>query len=154
MVAVSSTSQMIHASLLLPELKSLPCCFPTPPPSIKRSTSDRGLLNGQIIPSNHGSSSNWQRPGTPPCLPLTLPPPPRCCRQIATASQLEPPTRSLAAECLVTLCEARDKAPGMVRRLPNFVGSLFEALMNFLLDIEDEPDWHRVRRGGRRSARV
>jgi hypothetical protein len=64
--------------------------------------------------------------------------------QIATASQLEPPTRSLAAECLVTLCEARDKAPGMVRRLPNFVGSLFDALMHFLLDIEDEPDWHRV----------
>jgi hypothetical protein len=66
--------------------------------------------------------------------------------QIATASQLEPPTRSLAAECLVTLCEARDKAPGMVRRLPNFVGGLFDALMHFLLDIEDEPDWHRVRR--------
>jgi hypothetical protein len=64
--------------------------------------------------------------------------------QIATASQLEPPTRSLAAECLVTLCEARDKAPGMVRRLPNFVGGLFDALMHFLLDIEDEPDWHRV----------
>jgi hypothetical protein len=67
--------------------------------------------------------------------------------QIATASQLEPPTRSLAAECLVTLCEARDKAPGMVRRLPNFVGGLFDALMHFLLDIEDEPDWHRVSRG-------
>ncbi|WIA40679.1 hypothetical protein OEZ86_004377 [Tetradesmus obliquus] len=63
--------------------------------------------------------------------------------QIATASQLEPPTRSLAAECLVTLAEARDKAPGMVRRLPHFVGGLFEALMAFLLDVEDEPDWHR-----------
>ncbi|KAF6254101.1 armadillo-type protein [Scenedesmus sp. NREL 46B-D3] len=63
--------------------------------------------------------------------------------QITSAAQLEPATRSLAAECLVTLCEARDKAPGMVRRLPNFVGELFNALMHFLLDIEDEPDWHR-----------
>lgn len=35
----------------------------------------------------------------------------------------------------------------MVRKLPNFVATLFEALMNFLLDIEDEPDWHRVRGG-------
>jgi hypothetical protein len=34
----------------------------------------------------------------------------------------------------------------MVRKLPNFVSSLFEALMHFLLDIEDDPDWHRVRR--------
>jgi hypothetical protein len=33
----------------------------------------------------------------------------------------------------------------MVRKLPNFVSSLFEALMHFLLDIEDDPDWHRVR---------
>jgi hypothetical protein len=33
----------------------------------------------------------------------------------------------------------------MVRKLPNFVPSLFEALMNFLLDIEDDPDWHKVR---------
>jgi hypothetical protein len=32
-----------------------------------------------------------------------------CVLQIATADQLEPATRSLAAECLVTLCEARDK---------------------------------------------
>eukprot|EP00878_Enallax_costatus_P012560 GHUV01013118.1.p1 GENE.GHUV01013118.1~~GHUV01013118.1.p1 ORF type:complete len:1009 (+),score=321.88 GHUV01013118.1:364-3390(+) len=63
--------------------------------------------------------------------------------QITTAAQLESPTRSLAAECLVTLCEARDKAPGMVRRLPNFVPTLFDALMNFLLDVDDVPDWHR-----------
>lgn len=64
--------------------------------------------------------------------------------QITTAAQLEAPTRSLAAECLVTLCEARDKAPGMVRRLPNFVPTLFAALMSFLLDVEDLPEWHRV----------
>lgn len=40
------------------------------------------------------------------------------------------------------------QAPGMVRKLPNFVSSLFEALMHFLLDIEDDPDWHRVSGGG------
>jgi hypothetical protein len=54
----------------------------------------------------------------------------------------------------VTLCEARDKAPGMVRRLPNFVGGLFDALMHFLLDIEDEPDWHRVSLGVLRALAV
>jgi len=41
-----------------------------------------------------------------------------------------------AAEFLVTLCEARDKAPGMMRKLPNFTPSLFETLMLFLLDVE------------------
>jgi len=64
--------------------------------------------------------------------------------QIATAAQLEASTRVLASEFLVTLCEARDKAPGMVRKLPNFVSNLFEALMGFLLDIEDEPQWHEA----------
>lgn len=43
--------------------------------------------------------------------------------------------------CCLSLCL---QAPGMVRKLPNFVTSLFEALMTFLLDIEDDPDWHRV----------
>lgn len=36
--------------------------------------------------------------------------------QIANAPQLDPPTRTLAVEFMVTLCEARDRAPGMVRR--------------------------------------
>ncbi len=30
----------------------------------------------------------------------------------------------------------------MMRKLPNFVPSLFETLMLFLLDIEDDPKWH------------
>lgn len=62
--------------------------------------------------------------------------------QIARADQLEDSTRQLAAEFLVTLCEARDKAPGMMRKLPNFVPNLFETLMLFLLDVEDEKLWH------------
>jgi hypothetical protein len=41
----------------------------------------------------------------------------RCPVQIATAAQLEPATRSLAAECLVTLCEARDKVSEAPARL-------------------------------------
>jgi hypothetical protein len=45
-------------------------------------------------------------------------------------------------EFLVTMCEARDKAPGMMRKLPQFADKLYEALMLFLLDIEDEVLWH------------
>lgn len=56
--------------------------------------------------------------------------------QIAEATSLENSTRQLAAEFLVTLCEAREKAPGMMRKLPEFIGRLFQCLLNFLLDIE------------------
>lgn len=38
--------------------------------------------------------------------------------QIAESDQLEEGVRCLAAEFLVTLCEAREKAPGMMRKLP------------------------------------
>jgi hypothetical protein len=41
----------------------------------------------------------------------------------------------------------------MMRRLPNFVSGLFEALMGFLLDIEDLPDWHTVGENGQSRAR-
>ncbi len=60
---------------------------------------------------------------------------------IARMGELDPETRMLATESLVTLCEARERAPGMMRKLPTFAQSLFETLMNFLLDIEDEPAW-------------
>lgn len=56
--------------------------------------------------------------------------------QIAEAEQLEDSTRQLAAEFLVTLCEAREKAPGMMRKLPALVARLFHCLLTFLLDIE------------------
>ena len=62
--------------------------------------------------------------------------------QIAEAPGLEPPTRQLAAEFVLTLCEAREKAPGMMRKLPSFVGRLFACLLTFLLDVEDDPAWH------------
>lgn len=59
--------------------------------------------------------------------------------QIVEADALEDATRQLAAELLVTLCEAREKAPGMMRKLPQFIGRLFQALLSFLLDIEARP---------------
>jgi len=63
---------------------------------------------------------------------------------VTRADSLEAATRTMAAEFLVTLCEARDKAPGMMRKLPNFAGSLFETCMLFLLDVEDDPLWHNA----------
>ena len=56
--------------------------------------------------------------------------------QIANHDQLEASTRQLAAEFLITLCEAREKAPGMMRKLPDFLGAFFDCLMGFLMDIE------------------
>jgi len=51
-------------------------------------------------------------------------------------------TRQLASEFLITLAEARDKAPGMMRKLPDFAPRLFQTSVSFLLDIEDEAEWH------------
>ncbi|BDA40930.1 Importin-5 [Coccomyxa sp. Obi] len=64
--------------------------------------------------------------------------------QVAEAEKLEDSTRQLAAEFLVTLAEAREKAPGMLRKLPAQVARLFQCLVTFLLDIEDEPLWHNA----------
>jgi len=65
--------------------------------------------------------------------------------QIAEADALVESTRQLAAEFLVTLCEAREKAPGMMRKLPQINQRLFRCLMGFLLDIEvlytPPPSW-------------
>ncbi|KAE8684056.1 ARM repeat superfamily protein isoform 2 [Hibiscus syriacus] len=62
--------------------------------------------------------------------------------QIAEAESLEEGTRHLAIEFIITLAEARERAPGMMRKLPQFIRRLFWVLMNLLVDIEDEPDWH------------
>jgi hypothetical protein len=65
---------------------------------------------------------------------------------VTEAANLEASTRQLASEFLVTLAEAREKAPGMMRKLPQFMGKLFHSLMCFLLDIDDEPEWHAADR--------
>ncbi|KNA22702.1 hypothetical protein SOVF_032190 [Spinacia oleracea] len=62
--------------------------------------------------------------------------------QIAEADQLEEGTRHLAVEFVITLAEARERAPGMMRKLPQFISRLFDILMKMLLDIEDDPAWH------------
>jgi hypothetical protein len=63
---------------------------------------------------------------------------------VAEADSLEPATRQLAAELVLTLCEAREKAPGMMRKLPAAAARLFALCLAFLLDIEDDPAWHRA----------
>ncbi|EYU39259.1 hypothetical protein ABFS82_04G225100 [Erythranthe guttata] len=62
--------------------------------------------------------------------------------QIAEAETLEEGTRHLAIEFVITLAEARERAPGMMRKLPQFISRLFANLMKMLLDVEDDPDWH------------
>ncbi|KAK9201227.1 hypothetical protein WN944_016428 [Citrus x changshan-huyou] len=62
--------------------------------------------------------------------------------QVAEAEGLEEGTRHLAIEFVVSLAEARERAPGMMRKLPQFIRRLFLVLMNMLLDLEDDPMWH------------
>jgi hypothetical protein len=62
--------------------------------------------------------------------------------QIAAAGRLEDATRHLAVEFLITLAEARERAPGMMRKLPHFIGKLFSVLLTMLLDVDDDPAWH------------
>ncbi|KAK4380243.1 hypothetical protein RND71_002105 [Anisodus tanguticus] len=62
--------------------------------------------------------------------------------QISEAESLEEGTRHLAIEFVITLAEARERAPGMMRKLPQFISRLFAILMKMLLDIDDEPVWH------------
>ncbi|KAF8396002.1 hypothetical protein HHK36_017613 [Tetracentron sinense] len=64
--------------------------------------------------------------------------------QIAEADSLEEGTRHLAIEFVITLAEARERAPGMMRKLPQFISRLFAILMKMLLDIEDDPAWHNA----------
>lgn len=43
----------------------------------------------------------------------------------------------------MALCEAREKAPGMMRKVPQLIEQLFGVCMSFLLDVEEDPDWAR-----------
>lgn len=61
---------------------------------------------------------------------------------VAEADSLDDATRNYAVEFLLTLAEAREKAPGMLRKCPHFVQRLFQCLLGFLLDLEDTPEWH------------
>ena len=45
----------------------------------------------------------------------------------------------MAIESVIKLVEARERAPGMMRKLPQFISRLFAILMKMLLDIRDDP---------------
>ncbi|XP_070018413.1 uncharacterized protein [Nicotiana sylvestris] len=61
---------------------------------------------------------------------------------IAEDKSLEETTRHLAIEFVLALVEAREKAPGMMKKLPLFTTTCFAVLLNLLRDIKDEPSWH------------
>eukprot|EP01026_Neomeris_dumetosa_P018002 TRINITY_DN1702_c0_g1_i2.p1 TRINITY_DN1702_c0_g1~~TRINITY_DN1702_c0_g1_i2.p1 ORF type:complete len:847 (+),score=189.15 TRINITY_DN1702_c0_g1_i2:132-2672(+) len=61
---------------------------------------------------------------------------------IANHETLEDATRQLAVEFFVTLCEVKDRAPGLLRKVPHIIEGFFKCLMMFLLDLEDSPEWH------------
>lgn len=52
---------------------------------------------------------------------------------------MEEETKHLAVEFLLTLVEAKKKAPGMMKKLPSFTNTCFAMILNMLLVIEDEP---------------
>ncbi|CAH1427325.1 unnamed protein product [Lactuca virosa] len=62
--------------------------------------------------------------------------------QIAEADTLEEGTRHLAIEFMITLSEAKERAPSMMRKLSQFINRLLCILLQVLLDVEDEPAWH------------
>ena len=57
---------------------------------------------------------------------------------------MEESTRHFTIKFVITLAEARERAPGMMRKLPQFIQRLFAMLMNILLDVEDDPAWHNA----------
>ncbi len=59
--------------------------------------------------------------------------------QVAQSPQFPEGIRQLAAEFLVCLCEAREKAPGMMRKLPQYISQLFSCMLLFLLDVTVSP---------------
>jgi len=59
---------------------------------------------------------------------------------IATTTTLEDNTRQSAMEFLVTLAENR---PGMLRKLPKFLETLVPVVLNFMLELEDDPEWNQ-----------
>eukprot|EP00958_Prasinococcus_capsulatus_P007362 scaffold689_cov375-Prasinococcus_capsulatus_cf.AAC.24 len=67
------------------------------------------------------------------------------CNAMATVSEttdFEASNRQMALEFLVTLCEGREKAPGMMRKLPQYIGRMLQVSLKFLEDFDDEQEWH------------
>ncbi|KAM5584469.1 importin-5 [Rosa sericea] len=69
----------------------------------------------------------------------------RAMLQIAEAIEvLEQGTRHLAIEFVITLAEAGEQAPWIMRNSVQFVGLLFSILMRMVSDVEDDPLWHKA----------
>ncbi|XP_059278722.1 uncharacterized protein LOC132032929 isoform X1 [Lycium ferocissimum] len=64
--------------------------------------------------------------------------------EIAEAKSSAEETKHLAVEFLLTLVEAKKKAPGMMKKLRSFTNDCFTMILNMLLDIEDEPSWYSM----------
>ncbi|OIS96750.1 hypothetical protein A4A49_16246 [Nicotiana attenuata] len=64
--------------------------------------------------------------------------------EIAEAKSLNEPTRHMAITFVLKLLEGKEKALGMLQKLPRFINTFLEILLNLLLDIKDEPHWHTV----------
>ncbi len=63
--------------------------------------------------------------------------------KVTLSDSIDKSMRILAAEVLISIAEQKDQGLGnLFRAMPNFAECLFEALMVFLLDIEDLPKWH------------
>ncbi|KAI4981364.1 hypothetical protein ZWY2020_021849 [Hordeum vulgare] len=62
-------------------------------------------------------------------------------RQVPEAAHLEDGTRHLAVEFVITLAEARSVHQEWCAD-SQFVGRLFQVLMQMLLDVQDDPAWH------------
>ncbi|XP_060209818.1 uncharacterized protein LOC132636808 isoform X2 [Lycium barbarum] len=61
---------------------------------------------------------------------------------IAEDKGLKEETTNLAVEFLMTLVEAKNRAPGMIKRVPLFISRCFAMLLKLLLYIKDDPAWH------------
>ncbi|MCD7457320.1 hypothetical protein HAX54_034869 [Datura stramonium] len=64
--------------------------------------------------------------------------------EIAEAESLGKWTRYLAIDFLMILVEARERAPGMMKRLPLFINRCFAMLLTLLVDVKDDPAWYSV----------
>ncbi|OIS95861.1 hypothetical protein A4A49_14219 [Nicotiana attenuata] len=62
--------------------------------------------------------------------------------EIAEAENVQDGMRKLAVEFLITMVKAKERAPGMMKKLPLFTNRCFAMLLQLLLDIKDEPIWH------------
>eukprot|EP01114_Cavostelium_apophysatum_P016598 TRINITY_DN4762_c0_g1_i1.p1 TRINITY_DN4762_c0_g1~~TRINITY_DN4762_c0_g1_i1.p1 ORF type:complete len:1093 (-),score=369.83 TRINITY_DN4762_c0_g1_i1:62-3340(-) len=58
---------------------------------------------------------------------------------VANAEQLEPATRQLGVEFLVTLAESR---PSMVRKIPHYLEKLVPVLFKMMLELDDDDEWN------------